>query len=231
MANPGWLICEPSVHAQELAGLDLFANAVPALRVLPARERVVVVSRSRRPEREIHLDRCQVDKVPVVIRPSGGGAVVLAPGALTASIVTIPRGVAAVPEREFRRFCGTVAAALEVCGVPGIVMRGVSDLCLGDRKIAGTSLRLWRGLVLFQVSLLVEMDLQLLDRYLPMPSREPGYRQGRGHPDFVTSLREAGSQVGGEEVAAALGGMLGRELEDATYGANGHARRWPGKGD
>lgn len=212
MADPGWLICEPSVHAQELAGLDLFRSAVPALRVLPARERVVVVSRSRQPGREVHLDRCAADGVPVVIRPSGGGAVVLAPGALTASIVAAQSGGTAFPEREFRRFCGKVARALEACGIPGIVMRGVSDLCLGDRKIAGTSLRLWRGLVLFQVSLLVEMDLDLLHRYLPMPSRQPAYRHGRDHLAFVTSLHEAGHPVREEDVVAALERTLVPEL-------------------
>jgi lipoate---protein ligase len=212
MADPGWLICEPSVHAQALAGLDLFANAVPALRVLPARERVVVVSRSRQPVEEIHLDRCVADRVPVVIRPSGGGAVVLAPGALTASIVAVPLGAAALPDREFRRFCGVVALALDACGVPDVVTRGVSDLCLGDRKIAGTSLRLWRGLVLFQLSLLIDMDLHLLERYLPMPSRQPEYRRGRGHHAFVTSLREAGSPVREEEVVRALERALGHEL-------------------
>ncbi|MCU0292733.1 MAG: hypothetical protein MUF10_12220 [Thermoanaerobaculaceae bacterium] len=215
MADSGWLICEPSAHAQALAGLDLFASAVPALRVLPARECVVVVSRSRQPEREVHLDRCAADGVPVVIRPSGGGAVVLAPGALTASIVASQSGGTALPEREFRRFCGKVVRALEACGVPDVVMRGVSDLCLGDRKIAGTSLRLWRGLVLFQVSLLIDMDLHLLERYLPMPSRQPEYRQGRTHRAFVTSLREAGCQVREEDVAAALEGKLAPEIERA----------------
>ena len=212
MADPGWLIREPSVHAQALAGLDLFANAVPALQVLPARECVVVVSRSRQPEREVHLDRCAADGVPVVIRPSGGGAVVLAPGAVAASMVAVPLGASSLPEREFRRFCGRVAQALEACGVPDVVMRGVSDLCLGDRKIAGTSLRLWRGLVLFQVSLLLDMDLHLLQRYLPMPSRQPDYRQDRGHLAFVTSLREAGSPVREEEVVRALEQTLGLEL-------------------
>jgi lipoate-protein ligase A len=212
MTDLEWLVRVPSAHARALAGLDLFVNAVPALRVLSARERVVVVSRSRRPEREVYLDRCAADGVPVVIRPSGGGAVVLAPGALTASIVAAPGGAAAFPEREFRRFCGRVAEALEACGVPGVVMRGVSDLCLGDRKIAGTSLRLWRGLVLFQVSVLVDMNLDLVERYLPMPSRQPGYRQDRGHLAFVTSLREAGSPVREEEVVVALKGTLGLEL-------------------
>lgn len=213
MSHLDWLVAPPSPHARALAGWDLFEAARPGLAVLPARETVVVVSRSRRPDREVHLERCAEDGVPVLVRPSGGGAVVLAPGTLAASIVTTAQGPVARPEREFGRLCRRVATALESCGVGTITMRGVSDLCLGDRKIAGTALRLWRGLVLFQVSILVDMDLGLLERYLPMPSREPDYRQGRGHLEFVTSLRAAGTQAGLRELGSALERALGRELE------------------
>ncbi len=201
-----------SAHACELAGWPLFAAAAPALRVLPARETVVVLSRSRQPEREVFLERCAADAVPVLVRPSGGGAVVLAPGALTASIVAPALGAGAFPEREFRRFCGRAASALAACEVEGVEIRGVSDLCLGERKIAGTALRLFRGLVLFQISLLVAMDLALLDRYLPMPSRQPDYRRGRGHRQFVTSLRAAGYAASMEDLSAALELALAAEL-------------------
>jgi len=212
VTDSDWLICEPSAHARALAGLDLFAVAAPALRVLPAAERIVVVSRSRQPEREILLDRCAADRVPIIIRPSGGGAVVLASGALTVSVVAPTLGRSASPEREFRRFCTRLAEALGACGVRSVVTRGVSDLCIGDRKIAGTSLRLWRGLVLFQASVLVDMDLDLLEHYLPMPTRQPEYRRDRGHRAFVTSLREAGNAVSGEDLAPAFVRALGPEL-------------------
>lgn len=202
----------PSAHARALAGWPLFEAAVPAVQVLPARETVVVLSRSRAPEREVHLERCAADGVPVLVRPSGGGAVVLAPGALTASIVARALGDDARPEREFGRFCARAAAALAACGVTGVEMRGVSDLCIGERKIAGTALRLWRGLVLFQLSLLVDMDLGLIESYLPMPSRQPDYRHGRGHREFVTSLRAAGVAASADELAAALDLGLRREL-------------------
>lgn len=185
---------------------------MPRVQVLPARETVVVLSRSREPAREVYLERCLEDSVPVVLRPSGGGAVVLAAGALTASIVTRALGGAARPEREFARFCGRATAALAGCGIGGVTQRGVSDLCLGERKIAGTALRLWRGLVLFQLSLLVDMDLGLLERYLPLPSRQPAYRRGRGHLDFVATLRGAGATATMADLAEALDLELRREL-------------------
>jgi lipoate---protein ligase len=194
---------ELTSHARRLAGLDLYAAAKAAHSVTPAAEVVVVVSRARDPGREIDLDRCRADRVPVVIRPTGGGAVVLAPGAVAASVVG-PAGTKRSPTVQFRDHCQAVARALTGCGVEGVVVRGVSDLCLGDRKIAGSSLRIWRDMVLFQVAILVDMDLSLIERYLPMPSRQPDYRRHRPHRDFVVNLNDAGFHLSPNRVADAL---------------------------
>ncbi|HVN75787.1 MAG TPA: hypothetical protein VMT19_05675 [Thermoanaerobaculaceae bacterium] len=202
---------DPSSHALALAGADLPGASPPVVRAEEAREVVVVLSRSRDPRREVYLDRCTADRVPVVVRPSGGGAVVLSPGTVAASIVVAPRGGERFPEPHFRRFCSATADALAACGVGGIATRGVSDLCLGERKIAGSSLRLWGERVLFQVSVLVCPDLSLLERYLRHPSREPAYRAGRPHREFVTSLRAAGFSVAPADVAAAIENRLERE--------------------
>ncbi len=178
------------------------------VRVEEAREIVVVLSRSRDPEREVFLDRCRADGVAVVVRPSGGGAVVLAPGVVAASVVVVADPRVRFPEPYFRSFCGAVGGALATCGVVGLEVRGTSDLTLGDRKVAGSSLRLWQGWVLFQVSVLVDADVGMLERYLRAPSREPAYRQGRPHREFVITLRAAGFGVGCAEVVEALHGAL-----------------------
>lgn len=194
----------PSPHALALAGVDLPALAPPVVRVSPVREVVVVLPRSRRPEAEVHLANCERDGVPVVFRPSGGGAVVLSPGVVAMSLLAPREDSGPFPDPHFARFGSLVAAALAACGVTGITQRGVSDLCLGERKLAGSALRLWRGRVLYQVSVLVNPDLTLMDRYLPMPSRQPAYRRHRPHREFVTTLREAGSSLSAEQVAEVL---------------------------
>lgn len=194
----------PSPHALALAGVDLPSLDPPILRVDPAQEVVVVIPRSRRVDVEVYLANCERDGVPVVIRPSGGGAVVLSPGVVALSLLAAKDDRDWSPSSHFARFGHLVSAALEACGVTGITRRGVSDLCLGEHKVAGSALRLWRGRVLYQVSLLVNPDLALMDRYLPMPSRQPAYRRHRPHRDFVTTLHHAGYSLSPEHVAEVL---------------------------
>ncbi len=202
----------PSRHLASVAGLDLLSVPPPAVRAEAVRELAVVLSRGRDPDREVYLERCRRDRVPVLVRPSGGGAVVVAPGIAVASVLDYADPGKHFPQTYFRHFCARVIEGLASCGVAGMGVRGTSDLCLAERKIAGSSLRLWQGRVLFQVAVLVEADLGLLERYLRMPSREPPYRRGRSHRDFVTSLRSEGFGVGTEDVAAALLSALGAGL-------------------
>jgi len=202
-----------SPHALALAGVDLVPASSSVVRVEEAREVVVVLSRSRDPEREVFLDRCQEDGVAVVVRPSGGGAVLLGPGVVAASLVAPADPRPRFPEHYFRRYCGVVAEALARCGVVGLEIRGISDLALGERKVAGSSLRLWQGWVLFQVSVLVDADVGLLERYLRPPSREPPYRRGRRHREFVVTLRGAGLPVACARVVGALREALAAEAQ------------------
>ena len=58
----------------------------------------------------------------------------------------------------------------------------------GGRKVVGCSLYMPRDFALYLASILVRPDLGDLETYLAHPSREPDYRAGRPHGDFVAGL-------------------------------------------
>jgi len=163
----------------------------------------VVLGRSNQAERECDLETCRALGVPVVQRRGGGGAVVLLPGMVVVTLAG-PTGESRDAGKLFCRVNKHLAALIEGLGVPALAHRGVSDLCLGERKILGCSLAFSRGFALYQGCLLVDCELGAIERCLRHPSREPAYRAGRSHGDFLTTLRRAGSKLSVEDVRAGL---------------------------
>lgn len=154
------------------------------------------------PERDVDLALCAATDVPVYRRKGGGGAVILSPGNL---IITCayPASAKRFASQWIVPIAEGIVRALEQVGVKGAWVRGLGDVAIGEKKILGSSLYANRDLALYQGSLLVGSDLSIIPSYLPHPSREPDYRKGRSHLEFVTTLREEGwtGSVGDLEAA------------------------------
>jgi len=181
----------------------------------------VVLGRSTA-EREVHGDACCADRVPVLRRRGGGGAVVLAPGCVVVSLATTVER-----ELDVGGYLDAIASFLAeslrcLTGLP-LEPRGTGDVCLGDRKVLGSSLFRRRRLLFYQASLLHSLDLSLVDRYLAHPLREPAYRRGRAHRQFLTTLEAEGSALG----AAALCQELDAELKALTGRLDGRSVHVP----
>lgn len=69
-----------------------------------------------------------------------------------------------------------------------VSIRGHTDLAMGELKFSGNAQRRKKHFLLFHGTFLLGMKLDLLEKYLPMPSRQPTYRQARGHSAFVMNL-------------------------------------------
>jgi lipoate-protein ligase A len=155
------------------------------------------------PETDINESFCTATGVPIYRRRGGGGAVLLSPGNLVITACYDARKKAfatgwILPIAE------AVVRALASLGVKGAHVRGLGDVAIGEQKILGSSLYANRQVALFQGSLLVDSDLDLIARYLPHPSKEPDYRRGRSHLDFVTTLRAAGYRLDPSQLHNAL---------------------------
>jgi lipoate---protein ligase len=148
----------------------------------------VVIGRGGKADVELDMAAIQADGVPVSRRRGGGCAVVLDQGNVVVSAVAARPGIGEVTQ-AFREFTSWMIAGLATVGFAGVTSDGVSDLVLDQRKIGGSCIYRTKGLVYYTTTLLVVPNLDAIERYLPHPPREPDYRAGRCHREFLGCLQ------------------------------------------
>ena len=169
--------------------------AHPILRFWEPTQTFVVLGYANRIEQEVDLDAARAADVPVLRRCSGGGTVVQSPGCLNYSLIMrIENSLEGITETNCHVMKRNAAALKGLVGSE-IAVRGHTDLTLGDRKVSGNAQRRKRRWLLFHGTFLCGADITLMARLLKHPPREPDYRQGRSHGDFVTSLKIPPSSI------------------------------------
>jgi lipoate-protein ligase A len=159
------------------------------LRLWELPRHAVVLGASRRLADDVLVENCKADQVPVARRSSGGGTVVIGPGALNVTLVlpeTAAPGLAAVQAAQ-RFVLDRIAAAMREQGLDVEVL-GSGDLTFDGRKFGGSAQRRLRQWFLVHCSILYDFSLTRISRYLKDPDRQPTYRQGRSHHDFLRNL-------------------------------------------
>jgi len=162
----------------------------------------VVLGCGDKPEAALNVEECERRGIGWVRRVTGGGTVLQTHGVFNYSY-TAPSHRRMDMRRAFERGAELIAGALAQFGVDA-QQRGISDVAVGDLKISGNAqARKW-GAVLLHGTVLVYVDYDLLEAVLKHPHREPDYRQGRSHRDFLTSLRDLGVNASFVEVEHAV---------------------------
>lgn len=150
---------------------------------------LAVIGRSSLVEQEVDEGACRQRNVPVLRRASGGAAIVAAPGCLMYAVVLsleLRPQLRSIDEAH-RFVLGQLVEGIRPLA-PGVERRGTSDLAIGDRKFSGNSLRVKREHLLYHGTLLYDFPLELIAACLRTPPRQPEYRAGRAHRDFVANL-------------------------------------------
>jgi lipoate---protein ligase len=165
------------------------AAADDVLRLWESPELAIVLGRASRRSEEVDLVASEVDGVPVVRRTSGGCAVVIGPGCLLYSLVLSyeRHPELRILDKAHRFVMGALRRTL-ARHVPDVRFAGTCDLTFSGRKFSGNSLRCKRSHLLYHGTLLYDFPLELMERYLRRPPREPEYRQGRRHSEFITNF-------------------------------------------
>lgn len=193
-----------ATHAENLA-LDeaLLDEAESAaaprevLRLWEPAQTLVVIGRASQVEVEVNRAACQARGVPVFRRTSGGAAIVSGRGCLMYAVVLSYelRPQLRMIDHAHALVLDTLAGAI-ARHVPNVLRCGISDLAIDRRlKFSGNSLRCRRTHLLYHGTLLYDFPLQHIADYLGTPPRQPEYRAGRGHLQFVTNLPIAREEI------------------------------------
>lgn len=172
----------------------------------------IVLGNSNKPEHNLVFRNVINDEIDVYKRPSGGETVILSPNTLVFSVkITVDKF--RNPSKHFKYFNSKVIEGLKTLGIDNLHYRGISDVAIGDKKILGSSIYRKRKAVFYHAVLNVSEPIETIERYIKHPTKEPDYRNGRSHKDFVTSLHNEGYNLGMEQLQNAIEPWLSKISE------------------
>jgi lipoate-protein ligase A len=173
----------------------------------------VVLGRGNSVSLEVYEERCHIDRIPILRRRGGGGTVLLAPGNLVISLAKQVQHQFQFKE-YFWQINSYIIEALKRLGVQALSQHGHSDICIGERKILGSSMYRKKFLLFYTASLMISNDIHDIARYLKHPSKEPDYRQERSHAAFLTTISREYPQLDVKTVQAAVDEVFTQRIEE-----------------
>ena len=182
----------------------------PRVKVYKPDFTAVVLGRGSKADTEIDLDSCRVDEIPIYQRHGGGCAVVIDPGNVIVSIV-LPVNGFADNRRYFDRISQLLIDKLDEIGITGVYQDGVSDLVMNSLKIGGSCIRRTKDYLYYSTTILVNPEIALMDMYLSHPPREPDYRDGRSHDNFLGCLSKFDDSITANKLAFDLAEVINEE--------------------
>jgi len=138
---------------------------------------------------EANVALCQEDDVPIVRRCTGGASIVAGPGCLMYSVILSLQDRPAL--RSINLAHQFVMERIERATQKidsRVTLQGICDLTIKDRKFSGNALRYTRDWLLYHGTILYRFPIESISRYLALPPRQPQYRDGRSHVDFLTNI-------------------------------------------
>ena len=149
----------------------------------------IVLGISNKEEKEVFLDKCQKDSIPIIKRASGGGTVLQGPGCLNYSLVLQIKEETNTITSTNKWILSKQKKALQTLTKKPIQVKGHTDLTINQKKFSGNAQKRKRKTILFHGTILYNFQLEKIDYYLKHPPKEPPYRKKRSHDTFITNVK------------------------------------------
>ena len=170
----------------ELRQQDKVPDTIRFMRFPPT----ALIGRHQDLSREINLDYCASNGVGTVRRITGGGAIYLDEGQLGWELVfhRSSLGYAALPDIA-REICNAAAAGLCLLGVDA-KFRPRNDIEVDGRKISGTGGFFDGDILIYQGTVLVDMNAQQMVKALNVPQSKLARHQLDSAEQRIVTLKE-----------------------------------------
>lgn len=163
---------------------------VEAIRIWLPKSTFAVLGRSSPAAAETRIDQIAELDSWLGRRVSGGQTVVTGPGCLMYAIVLSYQKFPELRmlDHAHEYVMVRMQKAIRSLGIE-VAIEGVSDLTFQGRKFSGNSMRCVKDCFLYHGTMICrDFDLSVIPKLLNRPVREPDYRAGRTHEDFLTRL-------------------------------------------
>ncbi len=139
-------------------------------------------------DKEIDLDYCRANSIPVLRREVGGGAVYLDGGQLFVHFIFhrehLPRQV----EELYKAFIGPIVETYRAFGIDAS-HRPLNDIVVGARKIGGTGIASIGGATVVAGSLMFDFDTATMARALKVSSEKMRDKVYQSLQEYITTIR------------------------------------------
>jgi lipoate-protein ligase A len=149
-----------------------------------------LIGRHQDLSREVDLEYCEANAIGLVRRITGGGAIYLDESQLGWELVFERKalGVATLPEVT-EKICTAVAAGLSDLGIEAS-FRPRNDIEVGGRKISGTGGFYDGDVLIYQGTVLVDLDPERMVRALRVPDSKLARRALDSAAERIVTLRQ-----------------------------------------
>lgn len=165
-------------------------------------KKYLILGASNSAEESLITENVNADNIQVYKRPSGGQSVLLSPKTLVISALLTDQNFSS--KEIFRKTNSLIIAGLKYFSTETFSLCGISDIAIGDKKILGSSMYHSKDKYFYHAVLNISESTDVISKYLKHPSKEPDYRRGRNHSDFITSLLEFGIKESAYEIKELL---------------------------